>query len=313
MSGQRHPDRAGQFRILHLSDPHLTGGKGFDEDGVDARSALVGILRDARFVEDLDLVVVSGDIADDGSAAGCAVVREQVGAFAAARGIPHVYTTGNHDTRPGFSAVFGSGHLDADGVDVGRLYVEGGDERAAVSQVHGLRVITLDSLVPGQVHGNVSEGQLAWVREVLTEPAPGGSIVVLHHPPILPASRYLSSIVLRNGTALGQALAGSDVHVVLCGHLHLQLSGTLNGVPVWVTPGIVTRADLTAPPSLLQVVTGAGATVVELGGPFSPMFHVLQARDPQAGALVYQFDTTSGQDVAQEVEQAMAPAVTGSA
>jgi 3',5'-cyclic AMP phosphodiesterase CpdA len=179
-------------------------------------------------------------------------------------------------------------------VDVGRLAVEGGDERAAVSEVRGLRVITLDSLVPGEVHGVVSESQLAWVREVLAEPSPAGSIVVLHHPPILPASAYLSSIVLRNGAALGQALAGGDVHAVLCGHLHLQLSGRLDGVPVWVTPGIVTRLDLTAPPALFRVVKGAGATVVELGGPFSPMFHVLQARDPEAGAVVYQFDSATG-------------------
>ncbi len=56
----------GRYRILHLSDPHLTG-TGQDMDGVDAAGALDRILADVRFVTGIDLVVVSGDIADDGS------------------------------------------------------------------------------------------------------------------------------------------------------------------------------------------------------------------------------------------------------
>ena len=56
-------------RILHLSDTHATA-TGIDEDGVDALAALDQILRDCRHLTGLDLVVVSGDIADDGSAQG---------------------------------------------------------------------------------------------------------------------------------------------------------------------------------------------------------------------------------------------------
>ncbi|MFC7480486.1 metallophosphoesterase family protein [Luedemannella flava] len=105
-------------RILHLSDPHLTAS-GFDEDGVASTAALERILFDARFVPDLDLVVVTGDVADDGSAQGCAEVRARVGAFAAERGIPHVYCTGNHDTRDGFGVALGTGHFDGGGAGVG--------------------------------------------------------------------------------------------------------------------------------------------------------------------------------------------------
>jgi len=297
-------------RILHLSDPHLTG-RGFDEDGVDAAAALDRILIDARFVAGLDLVVVSGDIADDGSAEGCAEVRRRVGAFAAERGIPHFYSTGNHDTRAGFAAALGSGHLGPDGTDIGRLFDltrepvtpaagEPGPagERAAVTEVSGLRVITLDSLVPGSVQGEISAAQLTWLGSVLAEEAPAGTVVVLHHPPIVLESPPTRSVVLRNPDDLGRVLAGTDVRAVLCGHLHLQLSGSLYGVPVWVTPGIVTRVDATAPPHQVRAVKGAGASVVDLGGPFSPMVHTLQARDPQAGAEVYVVDAWSGAEVA---------------
>jgi 3',5'-cyclic AMP phosphodiesterase CpdA len=294
-------DQMTRHRILHLSDTHLAR-TGVDEDGVDAAAALDRILYDARFVPNIDLVVVSGDIADDGSAEGCADVLARVGRFAAERGIPHVYCTGNHDAREAFAAVLGTGHLGPDGSDLGQLAQETGDERAAVSDVSGLRVITLDSLVPGSVHGFVSDAQLAWMRSVLAQPAAAGSVVVLHHPPIaLESSPLMKSVNLRNAAQLADALSGTDVQAVLCGHFHLQLSGSLNGVPVWVTPGVVTRIDLTTPPHLERAVKGASATVVDLGGPNSPMFHTLQARDPEAGTQVYLVEAMSGEDVDQEV------------
>src|ERR1700727_1265844 len=110
-------------RILHLSDPHVTA-TGFDCHG------------------------------------GGALVRDRVGRFAASHGIPHIYTTGNHDRRPGFTAALGNGHRDAQDADAGALLDGLNDERAAVSTVDGLRVITLDSLVPGSGYGVVSQAQL---------------------------------------------------------------------------------------------------------------------------------------------------------
>src|SRR4051794_6812276 len=109
-----------RHRILHLSDTHATES-GSDADGVDAVGARDRLLHDVRHVTDIDLVVVSGDIADDGSEAGCRAVVDRIGRFATERGVPHVYTTGNHDDRAAFAAVLGSGHRDPDGADVGRL------------------------------------------------------------------------------------------------------------------------------------------------------------------------------------------------
>lgn len=280
---------AARHRILHLSDTHVTEN-GFDEDGVDAAAALDRLLADARHVPDLDLVVVSGNVADDGSEAGCAAVLERVGRFAAQRGIPQVYSTGNHDNRDAFAAVLGSGHLGPDGTDVGGLAPVDG-ERAAVSDVGGLRVITLDSLVPGSIHGRIGAAQVEWLRQILAHPAAAGSIVVFHHPPVyLEQSPWMPRFVLRNPEELGDVLEGSDVRLVLCGHVHHQMSGMLAGVPVCATPGIVTRIDLTAPPHLVRAVKGAGATVVDLGGPFSPLCYIIQARDPAAGEKAYELD-----------------------
>lgn len=245
-----------RYRILQLSDTHV-GQHGVDEDGVDALGALQGLLVDLAHIPHVDLVLVTGDVADDGSAAGCAMVRDVVGRFARQRGVPHVYTTGNHDRRPGFIAALGSGHLSAVGDD-GAERALGGEERAAVSTVGGLRIVTLDSLVPGQTHGVVSERQLMWLGEVLRTPAADGTFIPLHHPPVHLPHSPMKRVVLQNIQELADVLRGSDVRAVLTGHLHLQLVASLVGVPVWVTPGVVTRIDLTSPPGLVRGVLGAG-------------------------------------------------------
>lgn len=286
-----------RHRVLHLSDTHVSAA-GPDEDGVDGLAALGQMLQDVRHLPDLDLVVVSGDIADDGSEQGCLAVRESIGAFADARGIPHVYCTGNHDDRKGFAAALGSGHVGTGGVDIGRRARDVDGALAAVSEASGLRVITLDSLVPGSTHGELDTSQLEWLRSELSEPAPGGSIVILHHPPVsVPPIGYMESVALQRPEELGRVIAQSDVHVVLCGHLHHQLSGSVGGKPVWVTPGVVTRIDLTAPSHAMRGVLGASASVIDVDTDVPPTFRLLHARDRRAGEEVYDFDPVSGAQV----------------
>lgn len=277
-------------RILHLSDTHVSA-TGPDADGVDAVGSMERILHDVRHVPAIDLVVVSGDIADDASAAGCRTVRDRVGAYAATRGIPHVYATGNHDDRGAFRAALGSGHLGPDGTDVGALLDPGADRCAAVSDVDGLRVITLDSLLPGQAHGHLDRRQLDCLTDLLQSPAERGTVIALHHPPLrLPAITWFESFVLQNPDDLAEVIKGGDVRAILAGHVHFQVSGFLAETPVWVTPGVVTRIDPTAPPHFIRGVRGASASVVDLHKRHAPTCHVLHARDPQAGEQVYLYN-----------------------
>jgi Icc protein len=287
-----------EYRILQLSDTHV-GANGVDEDGVDAVAALDCLLASVARVPDIDLILVTGDVADDGSEHGCVMVRDAIGHVARRAAIPQIYTTGNHDRRPGFSAALGNGHLTPDGGDAA-LSAFDGEERAAVSMIGDLRVVTLDSLVPGETHGVISEAQLTWLAEVLDDRAPDGTVLAFHHPPVHLPRHPMGRVVLQNIEELAAVVQGSDVVAILTGHLHLQLSARLAGIAVWVTPGVVTRIDLTSPPHLVRGVLGAAATVIDIGGPFSPIFTVVHARDPRAGELVYLYDTNSGAEVPDE-------------
>ncbi|MGW3244421.1 metallophosphoesterase family protein [Streptomyces sp. NPDC001070] len=279
------------MRILHISDIHIGPHDAPDSRGINARESLRRMLTDLAAVPGVDAVVVSGDVADDGSPEAYTAAREMVREFARRKRAPVIFCTGNHDERGAFAKVLGSGHLDADGDDLAAAVAHSPQgERAAASIIGGHRFITLDSLVPGQVYGRVGARQLDWLRAVLAVPAPRGSVVVLHHPPITLDVEIQQALGLQNSAELADAVRGTDVRLILCGHFHLQLFGHLASIPVWVTAGVLSRIDLTAPPGTERAVRGASATLVDLDGPHAPLFHVLHARDPRAGETVYELD-----------------------
>ncbi|MFF4254140.1 metallophosphoesterase family protein [Streptomyces sp. NPDC001663] len=276
------------MRILHLSDTHIERTDAPNKHGVNATDSLRLMLHELRYQRGVDAIVVTGDLANDGAVEAYSTVRELIGEFAGRMDAPVFYTTGNHDEREAFAKVLGSGHLAVDGSD--RAHTTGA-ERCAVSTVGGWRFVTLDSLVPGEVYGHLGAAQLDWLRGVLSVPAERGTVLAFHHPPIaLDISATQQVFGLRDPGGLAEAVRGSDVRVVLTGHYHLQLFGLLESVPVWVTPGIVNRIDLTTAPGTERAVRGASASLVELGGATGPMFHTFHARDPRAHETVYELD-----------------------
>ncbi|MDT0343589.1 metallophosphoesterase family protein [Streptomyces litchfieldiae] len=290
------------MRILHLSDTHLDRDDAPNKFGVNATESLRRILADLRHLRAVDAVVVSGDIADDGSPEAYGAARELLGAFAAERNAPVIYSTGNHDERRAFAKVLGHGHLGPDGGDRAEAFVPSGEgERAAVSTVGGHRIITLDSLVPGKGYGHLGRAQLDWLRDVLRTPAPHGTVLVFHHPPVTLDVEVQRALGLRNPADLADAIRGSDVRLILCGHFHLQIFGFLETTPVWVTPGVVSRVDLTAAPGTERAVRGASATLVRLDAAHGPLFHTFHARDPRAGETVYELDEQQLHSVIREL------------
>ncbi|MFW3113153.1 hypothetical protein MHAE_05192 [Mycobacterium haemophilum DSM 44634] len=114
-----------------------------------------------------------------------------------------------------------------------------------VRRVDGLRVITLDTSVPGQHYGEISASQLDWLADELAIPAPDGTILALHHPPIPSVLDMAVTVELRDQASLGRVLKGSDVRAILAGHLHYSTNATFVGIPVSVASATCYTQDLT--------------------------------------------------------------------
>ncbi len=279
------------FRILLLSDIHATTA-GLDDYGVDGAGLLAQLLLEIRQEDPVDLVVVCGDVTDDGERSSCASVREIVDVFADSLGIARVFLPGNHDSRATFRRVLGAGHFGSGGSEVATRVHES-DECAAVSLHNGLRVVTLDSVVPGAMFGALSNAQLAWLTEVLEDNAPRGTVLALHHPPLtLQGSPFLNKVGLRNSNELAKVLKGTDVHGILCGHFHAPIAGSLGAKPVWVTPGVANQVDLTAPPDVLRFVSGAGASIIALASEGPATFQVIRSESGRRDRVIQEIQVT---------------------
>jgi 3',5'-cyclic-AMP phosphodiesterase len=230
--GQHPPARR---VIVHLSDTHLLAGNrplgGRYDTGANLARTLEAV--EATGVRP-DAIVFTGDLTDLGEPEAYAALREVVEPVAARLGAPVVWVAGNHDERPALRA--------------GLLDLEPSEQPVTgVWDLGGLRLVALDSTVPGWHHGDLDAAQLVWLREVLAEPAPLGTILALHHPPLPSHVPFFDILELRDQPGLAAAIEGSDVRAILAGHLHYSTDGTFAGVPVSVAAATCYTMDLARP------------------------------------------------------------------
>jgi len=286
----------GALRVVHLSDSHLSGDGSLHQGSVDTLAALDRVLAEAARVDGVRLLVGSGDLSDDGSTAFYALLRDRLEAWATSRDeqVDVVLVPGNHDLRAGFTEVLGDGHL-AHGAQPGGAQPGGARPDAAhpvdgVSLVDGWRVVTLDTSVPRAGYGLLRPGQLDRLRDLLAEPAPRGSVVVLHHPPLPAPTTLHRSLALQAPEALAAALEGTDVRVVLAGHYHRHVVGSLAGVPVLVAPAVANETDVCAPHGTERAVRGSGFLVVDLLPDGSVRSTPVRVHDEHDGDEVFVLD-----------------------
>ncbi|MFJ3383739.1 MULTISPECIES: metallophosphoesterase [unclassified Curtobacterium] len=259
----------GTLRVLHLSDTHLTGDGALHQGTVDTTAALDTLLGRLDEVEGVGLVVVSGDVSEDGSAESYAVFLERVGGWATRHGAALVTVPGNHDQREGFRQVLANGHVLGEGGRPLMHTMEYHPPTVPVwgqSLVAGRRVVTVDTSVPGAGYGALSGETLDRLRTALAEDAgaPYGSIVVLHHPPLPAPTALHEALRLQDPGALADVLRDTDVRVVLAGHYHHHFAGSIGGVPVLVAPGVANDTDVIGPHGAETAYVGTGALVVDV-------------------------------------------------
>ncbi|GAA1136690.1 metallophosphoesterase [Nocardioides aquiterrae] len=226
--------------VAHLSDPHLLAGS--RQYGViDTQAGLqLALARLARLDPVPQALVFTGDLADKAEPAAYARLREIVEPAAAAMGAQVVWVMGNHDERTAYAR---------------ELFGEEGDAtQDRVHDVAGLRIVSLDTSVPAYHHGELTGAQLDWLADVLSTPAPHGTLLALHHPPVpVPMMRAAEIIELLDQDRLADVLRGTDVRCILGGHLHYSTYSTFAGIPVSVASATCYTSD---PAPLERFVSG---------------------------------------------------------
>lgn len=231
--------------VLQLSDTHLGAVAGVPVYGHDPDQRLATVLDAWRATgERADLVLLTGDLSDDGSAGGC----ERLATAVAALGAPVLAIPGNHDTPSVVEATW-------DGPRARRL--------------DGWIVAGLDTTIPGEVHGTIDvPAAMAWLDTLDRVP----TALALHHPPV---SRSTADEFRLEGAAeLLAALAERPhIRVVVAGHLHDAVDlETPSGLAVLGCPSTLEaiahdgdRMDIGAP----GAPTGARVLSLDADGTFT--------------------------------------------
>ena len=223
--------------LLHISDTHVLAGDGLLYDRVASERHLRTLFDEFEASGGRpEAIVFTGDLADKGEPEAYERIRAIVDPVAERLGAQVIWVMGNHDERTAFrqgllDERFGAGARPVDRVD----------------DVNGLRVITLDSTVPGHHHGEIAHEQLDWLAEELSMPAPHGTILAMHHPPVPSVLDLAVAVELRDQGGLAEVVEGSDVRSIIAGHLHYSSTATFAGVPVSVASASCYTQDLNVP------------------------------------------------------------------
>lgn len=191
--------------VVQISDTHLRAEPNtpVDQNPDASLLATIDAVRDVH----ADLVILTGDLADDASPTATERLRSAVGVLSA----PMLAIPGNHD-------------------DAGTVHdVFGGSD---IAEVGAWRVVGVDSVIPGEIHGAVDVDELARRLDILDDRP---TVIAIHHPPRSPSTHPMFRLI-----GAEQMLAAlrerPHVRAVVSGHLHEAFDQADGDLRLWGAP-----------------------------------------------------------------------------
>lgn len=204
--------------VAQITDTHLLAAGEGELLGVPTAESFAAILgRLQALKRQPDLLLLTGDLSQDETPTS----YERLAAGIAPLGIPAYWLPGNHD-RPELME---------------KILCTPPISPAKSLQAGGWQLLLLDSSVPGQVHGCLSERSLQWLDEQLQACGDRPVLVSLHHPPFEIDSAWIDRSRLQNPEDLFAVLDRYDcVRAVVFGHIHQDFSCERRGVRYLASP-----------------------------------------------------------------------------
>ena len=106
-----------------------------------------------------------------------------------------------------------------------------------VLEDYPVRLIGLDTVVPGEPRGELCARRLAWLEAELDRAKERPTVLFMHHPPFLTGLANMDWQNCHNGDALGALLERHrQVTRILCGHVHRPIHLAWHGVTASIAP-----------------------------------------------------------------------------
>ena len=213
-----------QLSDLHLVSPGKLTSKVLDTNAI-LEETINEILSKKDYFGQIDGLVVTGDISDDGSMESYLSAYEKLSKL----NVPILVIPGNHDLRDPMRKVF---HENVQ-------FSKNSSQFDWVFEFDETLIIGLDTLVEGENFGFLEEKSLDFISHQLSNNSGSDLVLLIHHPPIKTGIYFMDQIGLTNSSDLSECLKATNRPIkILCGHVHGVYHGLLGIHPVVSAPSI---------------------------------------------------------------------------
>lgn len=196
-----------------------------------------------------DALILSGDIADDGSPQAYELLRRALALWPSKLSV----TLGNHDHRQHFLDVF----------------PEFADELGFAQSVLDLgnwRTIAIDTLAEGRAGGTYDEDRASWLRRTLAKAPAVPALLILHHPPTAIGLPWLDPESNPQwAELLRQTIAPFAIAGLSSGHVHAAASFLWEGHRLTTVPAVSSDASLNF--AAMDGIAPDDRPLIEVGAP----------------------------------------------
>jgi 3',5'-cyclic AMP phosphodiesterase CpdA len=222
--------------LAQISDLHVTAAGTRLMDQIDTAGYLTrAVVHLNALTPAPDFVIITGDLVDRGSPA----EYENLRAILAGLALPWSVLPGNHDDRAALRRAFADDdHLP-----------QGGEFLHHVVEDLPLRLIALDTTVPGETGGDLCPARLEWLAARLAEAPQRPTVIAMHHPPFISGITGMDALNCANSDALGSIVARHpQIERIICGHIHRPICLRWHGTVITTAPATAHQVALDLKP-----------------------------------------------------------------
>ena len=222
-----------QLTDLHIRPPGQAANR-VAETNMFAARAFDAV---AAFTPCPDAILLTGDLTE------CGLDAEYVNLAGLIRRhlppVPLFVIAGNHDRREKLREHLA--HLP--GVTADPFYVQYAVEDFSV------RLIMLDTVVPGAGHGELRPEQLHWLDHTLAQVPDKPTLIGMHHPPFACGIAHMDRIRLLNATAFVEVIGRhKQVERIVCGHHHRAITAKVAQAIASISPSVAHQVEMSLHP-----------------------------------------------------------------
>ena len=218
--------------VAQITDFHTSHADSEIERRFGTTDCLAGMVEHLNGLDPQPTVVLAtGDLVNEGE------TQEYDRLVKVLKGLkPPLYVVpGNHDDRTNLRKAFGAqGYLPANGSYLHYLVDD-----------YPVRLIGLDTQVPGKAGGELCAERLAWLSARLEEAPARPTLLFMHHPPFRTGMKVLDDIGLSGREALRDLVkAHPQVQLLIAGHVHRPIVKSFGGTSAVSSPSTAYQFSL---------------------------------------------------------------------